>query len=205
MPRSLRSATLENRTARLKLPIRKKPYSVRVALGIRLAYRRNETGGTWSVIATDGHGNTWLKKFATADDHEDADGHHVMTFWQAQRAARELARGNVESDPNAPATVRAALAAYRRDLERRGGGTVFVKRFERELPPALLAKPVALLTAKELNSLRDIWGVRCKPLSVNRMSSALKAVLNHAASLDARITNQKACGTQVVPRCLCAA
>jgi hypothetical protein len=143
MPRSLRSATLENRTGRLKLPIRKKPYSIRVSPGVRLAYRRNETAGTWSVIATDGHGATWLKKFALADDHEDADGTHVLSFWQAQKQARQLARGNVDVDPNYPATVRGALAAYRRDLEGRGGSTTFVKRFERELPAALLAKPVA--------------------------------------------------------------
>jgi hypothetical protein len=47
MPRRLRSATLESRTARLKLPIRKKPYTARVAPGVRLAYRRNEITGSW--------------------------------------------------------------------------------------------------------------------------------------------------------------
>jgi hypothetical protein len=191
MPRSLRSTLLENRTSRLKLQIRKKPYSVRVAPGIRLAYRRNPTAGVCSVIAAS-NGSTSLKKFALVDDHEDADGTHVLSFWQAQKQARQLARGDIDSDPNHPATVRGALATYRRNLEGRGQPTTFVRRFERELPAALLAKPVALLSARELSAIRDDWAVRCKPLSVNRMASALKAALNHAAALDERIANAKA-------------
>jgi integrase len=192
MPRAIRSTTLESRTNRLRLPVRKKPFSIRIARGIRLGYRRNETGGTWSVIATDGHGNSWMKRFATADDHEEADGRNVLTFWQAQKQARELARGNADSDPNAPSTVKAALASYRRELEGRGQPTTFVRRFERTLPSAMLAKPVALLNAKELAAVRDEWAVRCKPISVNRMGSVLKAALNHAAAHDERIASSKA-------------
>ena len=54
MARSIRAAQLETRTARLKLELRKKPHTVRVAPGVRLGYRRNNAAGTWSVIAADG-------------------------------------------------------------------------------------------------------------------------------------------------------
>ena len=92
LARSIRSASLETRTARLKLPVRKKSYFLTVARGIALGYRRNRNGaGTWSVRAGSG-GDAWLKAFATADDHEDADGEHVLDFWQAQDYARSLAR-----------------------------------------------------------------------------------------------------------------
>jgi hypothetical protein len=70
--RKTRSTELETRAARLRLPIRKKPYAVRIAPGIRLAYRRNETAGSWSVIVADGAGSSWMKSFGLADDHEDA-------------------------------------------------------------------------------------------------------------------------------------
>jgi hypothetical protein len=63
MARRSRSTQLETRTGRLKLPPRKKPYTARIAPGVRLGYRRNATAGTWSVIAADGHGGNWMKAF----------------------------------------------------------------------------------------------------------------------------------------------
>src|SRR5438046_1661161 len=92
MARAIRSAKLENRTARLKLVMRKKPYFVPVSPGIALGDRRNQGAGTWVVRAADGHGSNWTKAFAVADDHEDANGASVLTFWQAQDKARALAR-----------------------------------------------------------------------------------------------------------------
>ena len=88
MARGIRASQLETRTARLKLELRRKPYMVRVAPGVRLGYRRNEGTGTWSVIAADGKSGNWVKKFALADDHEEANGEQVLTFWQAQERAR---------------------------------------------------------------------------------------------------------------------
>ena len=96
MARRIRSSQLESRTARLKLPVRWKPYAVRVAPGVRLAYRRNEAAGSWSVIAADGKGGNWMKGFAIADDHESANSDTVLDFWQAQDRARVLARGSNE-------------------------------------------------------------------------------------------------------------
>src|SRR5215471_1244768 len=105
MARRLRSAKQETRTARLKLAIRKKPYTARVGPGVRVAYRRNETAGSWSVIAADGKGGNWMKQFATADDNEEANGTDVLDFWQAQERARISQRGNPDADSGKPITV----------------------------------------------------------------------------------------------------
>src|SRR5215470_5381914 len=67
-----RSPKLESPTSRRKLPLRKKPYQVRLAPGIALTYRRNAGPGTWSVRCSDGFGGEWLKKIGLADDLEPA-------------------------------------------------------------------------------------------------------------------------------------
>src|SRR5262245_54727887 len=108
MARRPRSSRLETRTARLKLPVPKKPHNfTSIAPGIALAYRRNQGAGTWVVRVADGHGGNWTKGFAVADDHEPANGDSVCDFWQAQDKARALARGNV--DDGRPCTVSEAL------------------------------------------------------------------------------------------------
>jgi len=57
MARKIRDARLESRSARLRLPVRKKPYTgPALARGIHLLYRRNKGNGTWVVKAASGHG-----------------------------------------------------------------------------------------------------------------------------------------------------
>ena len=120
MARKVSFSALESRSARLRLKIRRRPYSgPSLARGIALMYRRNKTNGTWVLKASDGHGAYWTKAFALADDFEDADAKNVLTFYQAQDQAKKLARGEDGSTDNAPITVDGALKAYRRDLEAR--------------------------------------------------------------------------------------
>jgi hypothetical protein len=83
MARHTRATKLETRTARLKLPVARKPIFIVLSPGIALGYRRNRGPGTWVVRAADGHSGVWTKGFALAGDHEDADGEHVQTWWQA--------------------------------------------------------------------------------------------------------------------------
>jgi integrase len=197
MARNIRSTQLETCTARLKLEIRKKPYAVRVAPGVRLGYRRNAAAGTWSVIAADGRSGNWVKRFGLADDHEEANGEQVLTFWQAQERARKLARGGrtaeQEDDPGRPATVSDALHAYQADLIVRGGDVHNVARLRGHLSQTLNAKTVALLTARELRRFRDsLLGKNLRTSSVNRISNALRAALNLAAAHDQRINNHTA-------------
>src|SRR5438067_13057157 len=98
MARSTRSTPLETRSARLKLPVAKKPVFVRIGPKVGLGYRRNQTAGTWVARVADGRGGNWTKAIGPADDFEEADGNHVLDFWQAQNKTRVLARGDVGSD-----------------------------------------------------------------------------------------------------------
>ncbi len=170
----IRSYSLENRTQRLRLPVRRKPYSVQIAVrpAVRLAYRRNLSGGTWSVMA-----EGWMKAFATADDFEDANGTDVLTYHDAVDRARQLARGSGEDDSGRPLTVSEALDRYEADLKARGGLAKNASRVRYHLTQALMAKPVSLLTGLLM---------RVKPASVNRTINAAKACFNLAASLDRR-------------------
>ena len=121
MARKVRHSSLETRTARLKLAVRRKPYSgPSLARGVALLYRRNKTNGTWVLKASDGHGKYWTKAIAEADDHERGNGKTILNFFEAQDQAKKLARGEDGSADNAPITVDGALKAYRRDLEARG-------------------------------------------------------------------------------------
>ena len=191
MARRPRSSKLETRTNRLTLPVRGKPHCFTVvAPGVALAYRRGKDRNAWVVRCADGRGGNWLKNLpGIPDDFEDANGESVLTFWQAQDAARKLARGTVES--GRPVTVAEALADYERDLRARGGLTGNVSRVRHHLPPSLATKPVAMLTSRELQRWRDGL-VEMKPATVNRTTHILKAACNLAARHDARITNANA-------------
>jgi hypothetical protein len=194
MARKIRSPDLETRTARLKLAVRKKSYTVSIARGIRLAYRRNQGAGVWSLQKSDGASSSWLQKFADADDHDDANGSTILDYWQACDVARKLARGDAvgEVEGGRPATVAEAVAAYERDLKARDGATKNASVLRFHLPQAMMSKPVAMLTAREIRALRDSLIDKVPRRStVNRFMTALKACLTLAADDDERITNRR--------------
>jgi integrase len=187
MARSVYSQALRNRTNRLKLAVRKKPYKALIAPGVFLCYRRNAGPGTWSVEAG------WLRRFALADDFESANGTMVMTFWQAQKHALKMVRGS-EGDSDKPVTVAEALDAYEVDLQARGGGKYNASSVRRNLTPAMLAKPVQLLNEVELANWRNglVTNAGLKHSSANRIGKPFKAALTLAAKRDRRITNSAA-------------
>lgn len=187
MARSIYSNSLKNRTNRLKLPIKKKPFKLLIAPGIFLCYRRNAGPGTWSVEAG------WLKRFALADDFETANNVTVMTFWQAQKKALAMVRGS-EADDDKPVTVDEALTAYETDLKIRGGAIYNATSVRNHLAPAMLSKVVMLLTEAELLHWRDelVTKEGLKLSSANRIGKSFKAALALAAKRDKRITNSAA-------------
>ncbi|MGZ3362474.1 MAG: site-specific integrase [Xanthobacteraceae bacterium] len=192
MARSTRSTKLENRTSRLKLAGRKKPYFVQIAPRIALGYRRNQGAGAWVVRAADGHGSNWTKGFAIADDYEEANGESVMTYWQAQDKARALARGG-EGSGDRPATVGESIDNYESDLSARGADKRNATMVRFNLPDTLKAKAVALLAEKELRTWRNGLVKRgLTPATADRVGRSLKAALNLAAADDPRIVNVKA-------------
>jgi integrase len=193
MARKIRDSALESRSARLRLQIRRRPYSgPSLARGIMLLYRRNKTNGSWVLKASDGHGAYWTKGFALADDFEDADGKNVLTFYEAQDAAKRLARGEDGNADTGPITVDGALKDYKRDLEARNANPYNAESPRVHLTKVLLAKPVALLTPAELKKWRDSLLAKIKPATVNRVCRCLFAALELARHHDERIQNRQA-------------
>jgi len=189
-----RDSRLESPTARLRLPIRRKPYTgPSLARGIKLLYRRNRTNGSWVVKASTGHGTYWTKAFAEANDYERGDGVRVLTFYEAQDAAKALARGTENAPETKPMTVREAVDRYERDLKSRGADISNARRVYRHMTSTLAGKPVGLLTVNDLRHWRDgLVSKGVAPATINRTRAGLRAALELAASLDDRITNRNA-------------
>ncbi len=193
MARKVSFSALESRSARLRLKIRRRPYSgPSLARGISLMYRRNGTNGTWVLKASNGHGAYWTKAFALADDFEDADAKSVLTFYQAQDQAKKLARGDDGGTDSAPITIDGALKAYRRDLEAREANPYNADWPRLHLTSWLLGKPVAILTSAELKKWRDGLLGTMAPATINRLCRCLCAALEQAAQSDKRIQNRDA-------------
>ena len=137
MARRPRAASIETRTARLKLPVRGKPYAfVSISPGVSLAYRRNRKAGVWVVRVADGRGGAWNKNVAYADDREDSNGDTIVSFFEAVDKARALARGG-DVEGSRPATVSEALDDYARDLAARDGAFANARNARRWLTPVL--------------------------------------------------------------------
>jgi integrase len=106
----------------MKLTPRHKPYFRLVADGVHIGYRRSTVSGragTWLVRRYLSVGDYETANLGTADDSPDmpADGQRVLTFDQAQAAARDWARRRVESVRTeirlaSSPTVRTAIEIY---------------------------------------------------------------------------------------------
>jgi len=193
MARRVRHSKLDTRSARLKLAVRRKPYNgPALARGVLLLYRRNKTNGTWVLKASNGHGAYWTKAIAEADDFDESNGERILTFFQAQDLAKQLARGGIEADTTAPITVDRALVDYKADLIARHAHPYNAEHPRRHLAALLLAKPVQLLTSKELKAWRDGLLGKIAPATINRVCNSLCAALELAAQHDRRIQNRNA-------------
>jgi hypothetical protein len=185
----VRSSKLENRSTRLRLPRRKKSYYATIMRGVQLGYRRNKTAGTWGVRDTR-NGADWTERLGTADDHDEADGKNILTFWQAQDLARERARvGKATND----LTIKARVERYRINLEARGHDPANAARVLAHLEGTKLANKLVTASSlsDELGEFRDSLAAKgLKPATIDRTTRALKAALNFAADNDERITRR---------------
>jgi hypothetical protein len=162
MARKIRSSPLEARTARLRLPVSRKPLFVRITDGVNLGYRRNPTAGTWICRLADGKGGMRTKAVGTADDYDESDGATILTFWQAQDRAKAVAAAGFDaplppSESPAPAietatTLHIALSSYEADLKTRGGDASNAVRVRRHLTDAMLDRPVVDLSLSDLRT-----------------------------------------------------
>ena len=88
MARAARNSSLESRTARSRLRIRRTPYFAKIAKGLRLGYYRGSVAGSWIARYYRGAGVYATEALGIADDTLEADGVKVFNYWQAQEQAR---------------------------------------------------------------------------------------------------------------------
>ena len=184
MARRVRDKDIESRAARSKLKARGKPYFKAIGNGLHIGYRKGKTEGKWVVRRYIGGQAYVVETVATADDIVDADGTHVLDFWQGQERARELAGKKSYSGPY---RVRDAMGAYLIFLgPDRNHATSL--RTGKHILPALGEKLVEELTAEELRAWhrgmvqpdQDEERARKSQVSANRVLTILKGALNHA-------------------------
>ncbi|MCW6529719.1 site-specific integrase [Sphingomonas sp. MMSM20] len=211
MGRTVRDHRLESRAAREKLAPRSEPYWRTINQGAHLGYYRGARVAKWvarwrSPGATGGYCKTTLGE---ADDFTDADGDRVLSYRDAQDAARmwfdEQARGGTK--PQLPFTIGDALDEYLKGFT--GKDVQSAKyRIEALIRPALGHIEVAQLKRKQVRdwhreraaaSIRlrtrkgaseqnerafddsDPDAVRKRRATANRDLTVLKAALNRAA------------------------
>ena len=190
MARAVRKTSLETRTARLKLPVARKPLFIRIGPGLSLGYRRNQVAGTWVLRIADGKGGAITRAIGTADDFTEADGATVLNFWQAQDKAQSVARNSNGSVVAKPLTVRRAAEVYLEKLEAKNLRTArdtrgrlslhFLNKFGDALVTNLTkSKLEGWLNSMALKS-QDREAVRRRKDTANRVLSMVKALLNHA-------------------------
>jgi integrase len=117
MPRAVKDAKLDSRTARAKLAPRGKPYWRAIDHELHLGYRRSGEFGRWVVRRYLGDQQYLTETIGTADDNAEADGVAVLDWRQAQAAAREWrakaerAEAGIE-ESSAPLTVADVVDSY---------------------------------------------------------------------------------------------
>jgi integrase len=115
MSRVVRDANLETRTARARLKARDKPYYRALGEGLHLGYRKGRISGKWVLRLYRDGAYTVETLDALADDTADAEGVAVLSFAQAQEAARRryIEHKRAEKGHTAgPYTVGDAIEAY---------------------------------------------------------------------------------------------
>jgi integrase len=162
MPRKVRDASLETRTARSRLRVQHKPYFRLIEPGLHLGYRKLGGGpGTWIARRYDGEGGYKTENLRTldnalvlADDYDDADGTRILTFAQAQQKARGARQAKA-----GPLIVSDVLDSYLRMLEGEGRSRHAIQdakyRIEAFIRPKLGKTSIGALRTERLRHLRD--------------------------------------------------
>jgi integrase len=210
MARTIKDASLENRTARSKLKARGKPYWRGLEPGLHLGYRRPTTGaGKWLARHYVGDQAYEVETIAIADDFSDPDGVAILSFHQAQTLARSrmVARAHTAAGKTEPLTVKDAIDAYLTYLESKRSksgrearyaadafilpvlGAVEINKLERAQISKWLSNvanaPARIRTKKgkeqQFKPADDPDHKRRRQSSANRILTVLKAALNLTA------------------------
>lgn len=122
MSRRAKSPQLQSRNSRRILKQRPKPYSAKLFNGHFLDYYKGVKGGTWYGRRYAGNAQYERGQLGIADDLEDGNGINVLSFDQAQDAARVWFKRKSQEDSGeviaGSYTVASAMADYLKDRER---------------------------------------------------------------------------------------
>ena len=158
MPRTVRDAKLETRAARAKLSEQQEPYWRAIDEGMHVGYYKGRRRVGWWARYRTRKGAYVKKSLGIADDVQDADGLKVLSYSQAQQAAREwfqqqarAERGLVDAGPY---TVSKALDDYLKEYEDRGGKSLsdVRRRIDSLIRPRIGQELVANLTSQEIRA-----------------------------------------------------
>lgn len=155
MARSARDKKLETRSARLKLPVGKR-YWLAIGKGLALGYRRTQEGyGTWSARLMLPSEKYVLRALGSADDQQDENGVDILTFYEAQAKARDVAN-DVKTAGGVlikPTTVKEASDRYLKwHKENRKGLSVVESALRVHILPTLGERNLSDLTTTHLRS-----------------------------------------------------
>lgn len=208
MARVKPDSELQSRSSRSKLAKRAAPYWLVIEKGRALGYRKGLKGGNWIARYYDPTAEPPMiqKAIGAADDHSDPDGKMVLSFSQAQEAAREWFKEAYHTTTGdrvqtGAYTIGDAVAAYVKD--RTAAGTKTADRLEKDLEhyvlPHLGAVELAKLTKKRIEDWMSAAAtspthragrqgkapttddeIRARRETVNRVWKNLKAALNLA-------------------------
>ncbi len=209
MARTVKNSNLHSREARRRLPAQKKPHYMLLDQGQHLGYYKGARGGTWLARCFVGDGRYKETRIAIADDKADADGVTVLSFSDAQKAARVWCTDQLrmldglEPAATGPYTVRDAIADYLTWYEGRGGKshgatknvadvhilpTLGDIRLDRLTPKKIrdwhheIARSPARVRRGRDGAVnhRERKEPRQRQATANRILTVLKAALNHA-------------------------
>ncbi|MGK7870762.1 tyrosine-type recombinase/integrase [Falsiroseomonas sp. E2-1-a20] len=193
MPRKVREVSLNNRTARMGLKARAKPYFRLVREGLHLGYYRSAAGrsGTWSARRYVGDQRYETAALGQADDfaHSPADGASILTFDQASKAAAKWADAQANAEraaltAEAAPTVRKAVETYiasRRTRDAKAGADTATRLTHHVLSAPLADVLLTNLTEADLEQWRtrlQRGGRASKPGTAPLSAATLARVLN---------------------------
>src|SRR5262249_35197180 len=148
MARTIRDSKIETREARRRLDPHREPYYRGLEPGLHLGYRKPKKGaGKW-LARLNVDGKYSYHPLGTADDFSDGDGKIILSYKQAQDAARKIQVGR------GIGTVADAVAAYLKYLEDESRSAASVKNvrhtLEAHVIPELGNIELAKLTSETL-------------------------------------------------------
>jgi hypothetical protein len=157
LARTVRDTNLDSRAARSRLKARSEPYWRTIDQGAHLGYYRGKRAGSWTArLYADGRYHKTA--LGLADDVSDTDGVGILSFSEAQRAARQFFEtkrrqiAGLEPERADLYTVGAALDDYHKDrypTETRPSQAA-LSAIETHIRPALGKIALSALTTKRI-------------------------------------------------------